>query len=165
MPSPLGEVHYWLHDEVAWLHLKWKAFRSLFATPPETIDLLNSTAPTFFSNLNRMMMEDVFLHLCRLTDPPRSAGKNTLTLRRLPTLIADPVLQLEVLVLTVVAERSTRFARDWRHRKLAHKELPPLDGPTADTACFGDLSRCRGCVIGNPPDDESHRTTLYEASC
>ncbi len=133
MPDRLGELHYALHDEVAWLHLKWKDFRALYASSRETIDLLNASAPIFFSNLQRTLSEDVLLHLCRLTDPPRSAGKDTLSIRRLPQLIPDTDLQREVQCLADAADLKTRFARDWRNRRLAHQELPPLDGQAPAT--------------------------------
>lgn len=127
MGRPLGELHYALQSEVTWLHLKWADFRALFATK-ETVDLLNQAAPTFFGSLQNMMWEDALLHLCRLTDPPKSAGKDTLTIRRLHPLISEPSLQSQVQRLADDAKKSTEFARDWRNRRLAHKELPPLDG-------------------------------------
>ena len=83
MPTPLGEIHYALHNEVAWLHLKWKDFRALFGRDQETIDLLNAAAPAFFHALQRMMWEDVLLHLCRLTDPPQSGRRDNLR-RKVP---------------------------------------------------------------------------------
>jgi AbiU2 len=130
MPPQLGEIHHKLHDEVALLHLGWKDFRALFATSPNTVDLLNATAPTFFYNLQRMMWEDILLHLCRITDPPKSAGKDTLTIRRMPALIPELAVRNQLQLLTDVASGKAKFARDWRNRRLAHKELPPLDGTT-----------------------------------
>ena len=96
MPAPLGELHYALYNEVAWLHFKWKDFRALFATSPERIELLNSAAPAFFNGLQRLIFEDVLLHLCRLTDPPKSAGYDNLTLRGLPAQIPDANLRSQV---------------------------------------------------------------------
>lgn len=131
MPAPLGELHYALYNEVAWLHLKWKDFRALFARSPETIELLNAAAPAFFHELQRMTWEDVLLHLCRLTDPPQSVGHDNLTVRRLPDSIPDANLQNQVRPLVDAANQKTQFARDWRNRRLAHKELPPTAGQTA----------------------------------
>jgi hypothetical protein len=91
MGSPLGEIYHSLGDEVSWLHLKWNDFRELFADR-ETVELLNSAAATFFHDLQRQTWEDVLLHLCRLTDPPKSSGKANLTVRRLPDSVSDPQL-------------------------------------------------------------------------
>jgi hypothetical protein len=131
MPAPLGEIHYALHNEVAWLHVKWKNYRALFARDQETIDLLNAAAPAFFHALQRMMWEDVLLHLCRLTDPPKSVGRDNLTVRRLPDTTPDPNLQNQVRPLVDDVNQRTQFARDWRNRRLAHRELPPTSGQAA----------------------------------
>lgn len=131
MPTPLGEIHYALHNEVAWLHLKWKDFRALFGREQETIDLLNAAAPAFFHALQRMMWEDVLLHLCRLTDPPQSGRRDNLTVRRLPDLMPDANLQNQLRALVNDAKQNAEFARDWRNRRLAHRELPPTSGEVA----------------------------------
>ena len=117
MPAPLGELHYELYEEIAWLHLKWNDFRGLYASAPETVELLNAAAPDFFRNLQRMMWEDVLLHLCRLTDPPKSVGKDTLTVRRLPDDIPDRALRDQVKALADDAKQKTQFVRDWRNRR------------------------------------------------
>jgi AbiU2 len=128
MPASLGELHYALWNEVAWLHLKWKNFRALFGTSAKRVELLKQTAPAFFHHLQGVLWEDVLLHISRLTDPPESMGHANLTLRRLPSLITDPQLRARSESLVNFALEMSRFARDWRNRRLAHKELPPLDG-------------------------------------
>lgn len=111
MPTPLGEIHHELHEEVSWLHLKWNQFRALYASTDETIDLLNATAPTFFKNQCRIMWEDALLHLCRVTDRPKSCGKPTLTIMRIPTLIPDANIRTQVQLLANIADQKCEFAR------------------------------------------------------
>jgi len=118
MGGLLAELHYAL-----WM--KWKEYRALYGTNPETIDLLNQAAPAFFHHLQSVLWEDVLLHLCRLTDPVKSAGKDNLTLACLPAAITEPPIQRKVQSLVEIAQQKTAFARDWRNRRLAHKELPP----------------------------------------
>lgn len=122
MGSQLGEIYHSLSDQVSWLHLKWDTLCELFAHS-ETVDLLNSAAPAFFHELQRQMREDIFLHLCRVTDPPISGGKPTLTLRRLPGLVLDRALRVRLEGMVDNAVKKTAFARDWRNRRLAHTEL------------------------------------------
>ena len=131
MPAPLGEIHFALYNEVVWLYMKWNDFYSLFGSDAETVALLNQAAPVFFNHLQRALWEDILLHLCRLTDPPQSVGRNNLTLRRLPLIITEPALKTNVEALVGQARNKTDFARDWRNRRLAHKELPPLSGQTS----------------------------------
>lgn len=128
MPAPLGELHFALWNEVAWLHVKWADFLSMFGANPETIAVLNRAAPSFFQHPQNTLWEDALLHICRLTDPPRSAGKPTLTIRQLPAHVGDTALRERVACAIGDAKDKSDFARDWRNRRLAHKELPPLDG-------------------------------------
>jgi hypothetical protein len=127
MGAPLGELHFALSNEVTWLHLKWKDYRTLFAHSQERIDLLNEAAPDFFGNLHRTLWEDVLLHLCRLTDPPKSMGRDNLTILQLPLLIEDIGLHEQVKNFAALAAVKTQFARDRRNRRLAHLELPDFD--------------------------------------
>ena len=123
MPGPLGEIYHALHDELAWLHIKWSDFRRLYATSQERVDLLNKAAPAFFHQHQRMIWENVLLHLCRITDPIQSMGHGHLTIMRIPDAIPDPALRAVVKSLVDDAKQKTQFARDWRNRCLAHQEL------------------------------------------
>jgi hypothetical protein len=127
MPQSLGELYLSLRDELTWIHLKWIDFLGLFGKK-ECVETLNEVAPALFAHLQRALWEDVLLHLCRLTDPPQSMGHDNLTFRRLPPVVSDPTLQAKVKGFVDAAVAGTQFARDWRNRRLAHKELPPADG-------------------------------------
>ena len=74
------------------------------------------------------MWGDVLLHLCRLTDKPNYGPKHTLTIRRSPVILL--IFNSNVLwqAQAEIANEKTEFAREWRNRRLAHQELPPLDG-------------------------------------
>jgi len=131
MPAPLGKLYDDLRNQLAWIHLKWNDFRALYADSLDTIDLLNEAAPDFFHNLQRLMWEDVLLHLCRITDRSRIAGKETLTVRRLEAAITETSLHQTVSSLAKDANQKAKFARDWRNRRLAHRELPTVTGQSS----------------------------------
>lgn len=118
----LGVLWHALYNEVVWLHAKWKQYRHLYAST-ENVDLLNETAGFFFGVVQKIMWEDAVLHLARLTDPPRSMGKENLTLRRLAEAIEDAALSARVTALVEAAMSECEFARDWRNRHLAHRDL------------------------------------------
>ena len=124
MGAPLGELYDILSNQVTWIHLKWKEFRTLFGTSPERIAFLNEAAPAFFGDLQDVLRNDVLLHLCRLTDPLESAGKPNLTIARLFPLISNDGLRGKAEELFKVVKDKTRFAREWRNRRLAHREFP-----------------------------------------
>lgn len=123
MGPQLGVEFYELWNEVIWLHNKWLDYRSLYAKENETVDLLNEAAPQFFYGLQFIMWEDTLMHLCRITDPPQSCGHDNLVLRRLHNLVTDTNLKSTLSPIIDDIENKTAFARDWRHRRLAHLDL------------------------------------------
>jgi hypothetical protein len=122
MGKELGQVSHLLSNECVWLHWKWSDYVILFGSKQERIDLLNKAAPAFFKLVQDAMWEDVLLHLCRLTDPAKSCGKHTLTLQRLPDLVSSAIRH-DVQSLLQEAVRKCEFARDWRNRHIAHRDL------------------------------------------
>jgi hypothetical protein len=133
MGRDLGAAFNAIHNEVAWLYLKWDQYRALFGTKPERIDLLNGVSPLFFHILQDVMWEDTLLSLSRLTDREEIGGKTNLTVRRLPALIADPQVKHEVLDAVETAIERSAFARQWRNRHIAHRDLAlALKEPTKE---------------------------------
>ena len=128
MGSELGQLHYELWNELAWVHAKWREYRHLYGTDEATIAILNAAAPAFFYFLGAILFDDVLLHLTRLTDPPEYRGHARLTLRRLPGLIPDPVLRAKAEDLLKVVLTRTDFARDRRDRRIAHRDLLTVRG-------------------------------------
>ena len=105
-------------------------FRELF-TRAEDVSLLNAlTGGGFTWDIQNVLWDDLLLRVCRLTDPPRSAGKHNLTVRRLPALCEQHGTslyeQVQRLVHAVVKE--AEFARDWRNRRISHSDLATVVG-------------------------------------
>jgi hypothetical protein len=123
MGTDLGEISNELSRQVTLLHIRWQTYRTLFGTSHETIALLNAIAPAFFFDLERVLWEDVILHMCRVTDKEKPGGKDALTIRRLAGSVSDTTAKTEVESLVGTAVAKTEFARDWRHRRLAHTDL------------------------------------------
>jgi hypothetical protein len=121
--TEFGQVYHALYNEVCWLYMKWHEYRELYATSPERLELLNNAGPFFFRVVHDVLWDDVLLHLARLTDPPRSSNKSNMTMRRLASVVSDPELALEIERLVGEAERLCEFARDTRHRHLAHRDF------------------------------------------
>jgi hypothetical protein len=118
----LGSLFHGLWGEVAWLYIKWHEYVELFGKTSSRIDLLNNSAPLFFRIVQDSLWEDVLLHIARLTDPPKSAGKDNLTIQRLSGLVNQ---EMEGIISKQIAEAmdSADFCRDWRNRHIAHRDL------------------------------------------
>jgi hypothetical protein len=131
MGAELGELQYLLWHDVTWLQLKWVEYRELFAAKSTRIDLMNETAPAFFGRLQDVLWEDVLLHLSRLTDAPVMSGKQNLTVRQYPRLVANLSIRDSVEARLARVMETTKFAQDWRNRFLAHRDLLHAQDPTA----------------------------------
>lgn len=141
MGETLGKQYPALHNEVAVLHLYWKEFLELFGTNEKRIQRLNETAPGFFLMLQDELFQTNVMHIARLTDRPKTGGKENLTLLNLPNLIIDKNLKNHLIGLLAVADQKTSFCRDWRNRRFAHRDLAlatdenkvtPLESVTRD---------------------------------
>lgn len=118
----LGSLFHELWGEVGWLYIKWHEYVELFGKTRSRIDLLNKSAPLFFRIVQDSLWEDMLLHIARLTDPPKSKGKDNLTIQRLSGLVNQ---EMEGIISKQIAEAmdSADFCRDWRNRHLAHRDL------------------------------------------
>lgn len=135
MGNPLGSQFSALWQEVAVVHLNWKEYVELFGRKPQRVDMLNRAAPMFFHMVQNEIWEATLLHLARLTDPSKSAGRENLTIRNLPALINDAATRTTVEKLIEVALKATEFCRDWRNRRIAHRDLRlALNEPTSELA-------------------------------
>lgn len=123
MGDEIGSVYSALWQEVAWINRKWAQYVELFGTSPERIELLNRSAPSMIRTIQDTLWEDVLLHLARLTDPPKSMGKVNLSVRHLAALLASSPISTEAEALAAAALDACEFARDWRNRRLAHRDL------------------------------------------
>lgn len=123
MGEELGTVFHALWNEVAWLYLKWGQYVELFGTKPSRITLLNDAASLFFRIVEDFLFDDTLLHIARLTDPSKSAGKPNLTIQRLPSLVANEKLAADIIELIDISLQKADFCRDWRNRRIAHKDL------------------------------------------
>jgi hypothetical protein len=61
------------------LRSQWVHFTTLFEGSDLKRELLHTTAPTFFGDLNRLLIEHTVLHICRLTDGAKTMGRKNLT--------------------------------------------------------------------------------------
>jgi hypothetical protein len=119
----LGKQYTALNNEVAILHLYWKEYLELFGTNEKRIARLNKAAPGYFRMLQDELFQTNVLHIARLTDPPKTGGKDNLTVQNLPNLVSDKNLKNKLIGLLALANEKTVFCRDWRNRRFAHHDL------------------------------------------
>jgi hypothetical protein len=125
MGRKLGRFYSLLVDECTFLHLQWSEFNELFGTNPDRIEVLNRSAPGFFRMVQDRLWEASLLHIARLTDAQATfgkRGKDNVTILALTPMV-DAALQPKIEVLVGVAQHECQFAKDWRNRRIAHRDL------------------------------------------
>ena len=123
MGEKLGSLYYALWQEVCWLYAEWREYVEVYGTKASRIALLNEAAPSFFRLVQDGLFETTVLKIARLSDPPKSVGKPNLTVRQLPALIADKQVRDRIEASIKTATAAAVFARDWRNRRFAHRDL------------------------------------------
>ncbi|MBZ5588141.1 MAG: hypothetical protein LAO05_06220 [Acidobacteriia bacterium] len=123
MGEELGLLFHELWQEVALLRIEWGEFIELFGEKRSRVALMNEAAPAFFTMVQRLLWEETLLSIARLTDPPSSMGKDNLTIRRLTGCIDDSGTAQEVSRCAKEAADAADFCRDWRNRRIAHRDL------------------------------------------
>lgn len=123
MGKDLASCFFALRNELAITHLRWKQFCILFAEKPSRVDLLNKAAPSFFRMVQDIVFFDILLGIARLFDKPEHRGKKTLTLYQLPPLVTDSDFKKELARVVNEARKASEFARDWRNRRIVHRDF------------------------------------------
>jgi hypothetical protein len=120
----MGETFHALCQHVASLYFKWGQYTALYGTSKERVDVLNRSAPTFFSLVQGTILDDVLLHVARLTDRVEHGGRHNLTVQRLPLLMSSSPNLASVRNACETAVKSANFCRELRNKRLAHASLP-----------------------------------------
>jgi hypothetical protein len=123
MGERLGKRYDELGKDLAWLNVKWAQYTELFGSKSERVALLNETAPLFFRIVQDTLLEDVLLHIARLTEHSRTKGRNEkLTIHTLPAFV-DPRIRNRVSYAVKIAQQKATTCLDWRHRHIAHRNV------------------------------------------
>ena len=108
-----GDTFHGLWNAWAWSLMRRDEYRELF-TDPDAVASLDALAGGGFTwDIHNVLSDDLFLRVCRLTDPPKSAGKRNLTVTRLPAFCQQHRAELhdQVPLLVDTAVQAAKFAR------------------------------------------------------
>jgi hypothetical protein len=123
MGDQLGAIYSELWQELAWLYRTWAEYVALFGTKESRVALLNEAAPAVTRIVQDSLWEGIILHVARLTDPVKSAGKPNLSICALEDAATDSLLKGKLSPPVQAALSAADFCRDWRNRHLAHRNL------------------------------------------
>ncbi|MFH1513959.1 MAG: hypothetical protein ABIG42_00715 [bacterium] len=124
MGKDLGEIYFTLSNQLTWLYEKWNEYIELYGKKKSRIELLNNTAPSFFGMIQRIMLNDILLHIRRMTDQAGTRGRTNLSLEYLCALLKskDEDLFNTVSGLIDQVKETSKFARKYVDKKIAHTD-------------------------------------------
>jgi hypothetical protein len=135
-----------LHNEFQWLTMVWGQFVQLYSTNTKRIELMNKGSGLFFRTVQDAMADFVILKIARFSEPTQTIGKDNLTIRRFPIFVQDSAKQLQLQELVTKAVDAAQFARDWRNRRIAHKDLALATGQSVQQLSPATKSNIEGGI-------------------
>lgn len=72
-----------IEREFIQLGYRWAIFRQLFDSGQDNVDLVNKSGSNVFQLFQKLIIDDVMMSLCRLSDPSTSMGYENASLRNL----------------------------------------------------------------------------------
>ena len=133
-----------LELEFAQIKLRWRIHSELFGEE-ENVLLLNRCGAPVFALLQNLLINDILAALCRLTDPPKSAGQennsihNQYEKRKHNLSQAD---RTEIDFLLALLEGRMDNIRTLRNKLLSHNDLGVSElAITLPTVSFGEIDQ------------------------
>jgi len=112
-----GSLYNLLYNEIIWLHYKWTEFEELYGIEESRIKIMNNTAPSFFSMIQKILWENIISGIARITGRQETEGENNMTITAVPELINDQKLKESVEIKIKTILEKTNFCRDRRNSK------------------------------------------------
>jgi hypothetical protein len=141
-----------LHQHRVKLQLMWQQTLALFGTSKERVELLNRSAPAFFSMIQGVLYDQVLLGIGRLLDPPGNSHQSNLVLAHLSKQVrAHGDTALADALDDHLSELRTHCAtiRSHRHKRLAHLDLQHAMGMQEFSAVtIADVQRAIDGIYG-----------------
>lgn len=131
----LASIFEALDMEITGLHIRLKMYRQLFDRGSSRIELLNDSASNFFVDLHRILVDDIILAICRITDPAQTSGRSNMTLEQLETVARSEgelalTSKLRATLVTIHALRKPFLQH--RYRRVAHRDMQRFLAPKAN---------------------------------
>lgn len=126
IPPNISEVFEKLKIEATWLHVWWKIYRQLFAHSEKRINLLNECASACFYVIQEMLIEQVQIYICKLTDPACTGKYENLSFEQLQRRVEDQgekQLSADLQKLCADLRNNSKPFHNLRNKRLVHLDL------------------------------------------
>ena len=128
MGHELGEYFTFIYNETYNLIYKWQEYMELYGRSDKRIELLNESTSSFFALIQRTMLSNIVMNICRLTDSKKDSRseKLHLTVMRLPELINDVDFRKEICIIIKRIRKSVKIIKENRDNHIAHYDLQSI---------------------------------------
>lgn len=112
-----------LKNEVCDLIYYWQIYRNVYAKSEKQIKTLQEIDNEFFGSVQKMYLESIIMHIIRLTEGERTAGKTNLTLKKIMNeyrkeLSSNNIKELNKIISNI--DGMTNDIRDYRNKNIGH---------------------------------------------
>jgi hypothetical protein len=113
-------------DLLAGLNGDWRLHKELFQDPAN-YELFSQSSPLIWQMLGDSLVDSVLLSIARLLDPPKSVGKDNLSIAQvLSQLAAGSEREKLASDHNDLRRKSDAALRHWRNKRLSHNDLATL---------------------------------------
>ena len=142
--TPLQQAFLAFREQCIWLQTCFDIYKHLYESGEDTSRLMSAAAPLFFHDLNHILIEYCLRQVSRLTDPPRSMGRDNLTVEHVNSLLsAEGKLTPAIAAASEDLANYRALIRDARNRIISHADrqtafdnIPLGEHTQADVAKF-----------------------------
>ena len=110
-----GSLYNLLYNEIIGLNIKWNEFEELYGIEESRIKIMNNTAPSFFSMIQKILWENIISGIAGITGQQETEGEKNMTITAVPELINDHELNKSVAIKIKTILEKTKFCRDRRN--------------------------------------------------
>ena len=137
--SVVGDEYYKLYSYWVDARFQLEEYKKLFGDRV-TVEMLNAVGAQFFGNIQQIMLDNLILHITRLTDSPKTGSYRNLSIESLqiriendanirnPQRFRDSESRTELSQLVKDAQDTADFARLHRNKRLAHLDRDTIMG-------------------------------------
>lgn len=128
----LQQTFITFREECIWLRNCYNTYQTLFEDEEETCGILCKNAGIFFQDLNRILIDYIFLQVCKITDPEMTGNKRNLTINFINTALEKKQLfSEEINKYSSDILRYRGFLVDARNKLISHLDLQAVSSGEA----------------------------------
>ena len=155
--TELQEFFSCFREQCIWLRCCYNTYLALYESGDCIKEVLQASAPVFFHELNKILIEYVLLQICKITDPAERGGHKNLTFEGVNTALEENgLMSKEIADFSSGLSRYRDLVKDSRNKLISHldresvlKGLPIGEHPEEEVTAFFESLQGYVDAVGN----------------